>query len=691
MKTYAASDIRNVSLISHGGHGTTSLGEAILFDTKATTRLGSVDAGNSVLDFEPEELERKSSITAGIASAEYKGKRLNLLDVPGSADFVGDTTNALNVCDGVVCVVSAPDGVEVRTEALWQRAARRELPTAVFINKMDRERADFDRCLEEIRRDLSPSVTPITIPIGKEGSFRGVVDLLSNRALLYSNDGSGSFQAQDVPADLADRVSELREKLVEEIAGSDEELMEKYFDEGDLGPNDLFKGLAKGIRAGLIYPAFAGSATQNIGVQPLLDLIVQTFPGADEVPPAQSADGKSQREPKPDVPFSAFVFKTIADQFAGQLSVFRVVSGTIHSDGTFLNATQGEKERFGAIVAIHGREQKPVEQAGPGDIVAVAKLKTTHTGDTLCDEAHAIVYAPQAPPRPVATFAVKPKKKGEEEKIFSGLARLREEDPSLHIERDPNSGETLLSGMGQVHIEVTLKKLLRKFKVEAELELPRIAYRETIKGKADNVTYRHKKQTGGRGQFGECTIALTPLPRGGGFEFEDGVVGGAIPRQYIPAVEKGVHERMVEGVVAGYPVVDVKVRLFDGKFHAVDSSEMAFKIAGRMAFKKAFEQAKPILLEPIWGMTITIPNENVGDIMGDISGRRGKVLGMEDQGKYTLVKAQVPLSEVQTYSSDLRSMTSGRGTFEMAFDHYEEMPNELAHKITAAYVAHEED
>ena len=690
MSNETASDIRNVALISHGGHGTTSLGEAIVYNAKTTTRLGSVDDGNSTLDFEPEEIERRSSTSAGIASCSHKGKRMTLIDLPGSADFVGDTKPGLRVSDACVVVISSVDGVEVRTEALWNQAAELNKPRAVFFNKMDRERADFDVALQGAQNDLSPSIIPLTIPIGKEATFKGVVDLLSNKALVYERDGSGNHSIEDIPADLADTAAELREKLIEEVAGSDEELLEKYFDEGDLSEADLRRGLESGIREGLIFPALVGSATLNIGVQPLMDLIAGSFPGADQTQPATSADGEQTRKPDPDEPFSAYVFKTIADQFAGQLSVFRVLSGTLKSDGTFFNATKDEKERYGSILSVQGKEQKPVGMASVGDIVALAKLKNTATGDTLCSEGNIIVYPGYDPPPAVATYAVKATKKGEEDKVFGGLARLREEDPSILLTRNASTNETLLSGTGQVHIEVTLKKLARKFKVSAILELPVIPYRETCKGTIDGVTYRHKKQTGGKGQFGECTIMLSPQERGAGFEFEDGIVGGAIPRQFIPAVEKGIIERMERGVIAGYPVVDVKVRLYDGKYHAVDSSEMAFKIAGSMGFKKAFEKAKPTLLEPIWLMEITVPGENTGDIMGDISGRRGRVLGMVDQGKYTQVNAHVPLSESQRYSSDLRSMTSGRGTFTSNFDHYEEVPSDLAAKIKAAFESDEE-
>ena len=689
MKSVAPNDVRNVVLLSHSGHGTTSLGDAIIFDAGTTNRLGKVDQGNSIFDVEPEEIERQSSVSAGIASCIHRGKRITLIDTPGSADFVGDTDTALAVCDAAVVVVSAVDGVEVRTESLWTKAEELNIPRALFINKMDRERADFDRVLLQLQSDLSSSITPLTIPIGKEQLFSGIVDLLSNQAYVYKPDGSGTYDVTDIPADLADTAGELREKLVEDVAGSDEQLMEKYFEEGDLGPDDLRRGLAEGIKEGLIFPAFVGSATLNIGIQPLMDLIAQSFPGADGREAAVSADGETKRAPKTDEPFSAFVFKTIADQFAGQLSVFRVLSGTIKSDGTFSNSTQDEKERYGAILSVQGREQKQVESASVGDIVAVAKLKSTRTGDTLCADNAPVVYAKPDPPLPAITFAVNAKKKGEEDKIYSGLVRLREEDPSLRISREQSTGETLLSGMGQVHIETTLKKLFRKFKVEAALVLPIIPYRETIKGTIESTTYRHKKQTGGKGQFGECTIQLSPQPRGEGFLFDDAIVGGVIPRQFIPAVEKGIQERMIRGVIAGYPVVDVKVRLFDGKYHAVDSSEMAFKIAGSMCFKKAFEMAKPTLLEPIWEMQITVPNDSVGDIMGDISSRRGKVLGMEDRGRYTTVGALVPLNESQTYSNDLRSMTSGRGTFTMEFAQYEEMPNELAQKVYAAF--HDED
>lgn len=691
MKSIPPSEVRNVALISHGGHGTTSLGEAMLFCTGETSRLGSVDAGNSNFDTEPEEIDRKSSVSAGIASCEHKGRRVTIIDTPGSADFIGDTDAALRVVDAAVLVVSAVDGMEVRTESLWNRANRLGLPRAVFINKLDRERGDFERTLAELQADLSGAITPLTIPIGAESHFEGIVDLLSGKALYYAKDGSGSFEVRPVPAELSERVHDMREKLVEDVAGSDENLMEKYFDNGDLGPDDLRRGLRAAIAAGLIFPAMAGSATLNMGVHPLLDLIAEAFPGADGRPAATSADGHSARESSASAPFSAFVFKTVADQFAGQLSVFRVLSGTIESDGHFLNSSRGERERYGAILSLQGKEQKAIPQASVGDIVAVAKLKATATGDTLCDEHAPILYAPVEPPKPVITFAIKAAKKGDEEKIFSGLARLREEDISIHLGREQGTGETLLSGMGQVHIEVILKKLARKFKVDATLHLPVIPYRETIRKAVEHITYRHKKQTGGKGQFGECTISVAPLPRGGGFEFEDAIVGGAIPRQFIPAVEKGIVERMERGVVAGFPVVDVKVRLTDGKFHAVDSSEMAFKIAGSMAFRRGFEEANPVLLEPVYEMSITVPKDNVGDVMGDVSSRRGKVLGMEEAGKYTRVKAQVPLSECQTYSNELRSMTSGRGTFSMHFDHYQQLPTDLAQKVMDQFVREEEE
>jgi elongation factor G len=691
MKNIAPSDIRNVSLISHGGHGTTSLGEAILFNAGATTRLGSVDQGTSTFDIEAEEVDRRSSVSMGLASCKHRNKRITMVDTPGSADFVGDTDISLRVCDGAVVVISAVDGVEVRTETLWHRAHKLGVARVVFINKLDRERADFDRAMDEAQSELSSSITAVTIPIGKESSLEGIVDLLSNRALIYSQAGSGQFEAAEIPADMADRVETMRERLVEEIAGSDETLMDKYFEEGDLGPDDLRRGLATAIKDGLIFPAFAGSATKNIGVQPLMDLLSQSFPGADERPPAVSADGEDSREPSPDAPFSGFVFKTIADQFAGQLSVFRVMSGTLRSDGTFYNSSKREKERYGTILSVQGKGQKALEEATVGDIVAVAKLKNTRTGDTICDDSSPIEYPEVEPPRPVITYAVKALNKGDVDKIYGGLARLREEDISIRLGRSQGTGETLLSGMGQVHIEVVLKKLLRKFKVEATLELPIIPYKETIKSTVANETYRHKKQTGGKGQFGECTISLSPKARGEGFEFENGIVGGAIPRQFIPAVEKGVMERMDRGVLAGFRVVDITVRLFDGKFHPVDSSEMAFKIAGAMAFKSAFEKAKPILLEPVWELAVIAPKENVGDIMGDISGRRGKVLGMEDRGKYTEVKAQVPLREIQTYSNDLRSMTSGRGSFEMEFDHYQELSGDLTQQVITEYKEAEGD
>jgi elongation factor G len=691
MRSVVANDVRNIVFVSHAGHGTTSLGDAMLFCAQETTRLGKVDDGTSAFDFEPEEIKRQSSISTGIASCMHKGKRLTILDVPGSADFVGDADASVRVADGAVLVVSSVDGVEVRSEKLWQLVSDLELPRAVFLNKIDRERASFDRTLKEIQKDLSGSVTPLTIPIGSEKGFIGVVDLLANKAMIYKKDGSGNYDIKDVPADMVEQVNSMREALVEEVAGSNELLMEKYFKEGDLSSDDLRMGLKTGIKEGMIFPAFAGSASLNIGTQPLMDILSDSFPGSDECKASVSEDGKEEREANVNAPFSGFVFKTIADQFAGQLSVFRVLSGSIDTDSSFLNSSSDEKERFGQILFVQGKEQKSVNKASVGDIVAVAKLKNTGTGDTICVGTRPLVYTRIEPPQPVVTFAIIAKDKGEEDKIYSGLVRLREEDVSLSIGRDQTTGETLLSGMGQVHIETTLKKLFRKFKVEADISLPTIPYRETIKGSADSVTYRHKKQTGGKGQFGECTIAMSPSSRGEGFEFENGIVGGSIPRQFIPAVEKGIMERMVRGVISGYPIVDVKVRLYDGKYHAVDSSEMAFKIAGSMCFRDAFEQSTPILLEPIWIMEITVPGDNVGDIMGDISSRRGRVLGMEDKGKYTLIKAQIPLAEVQTYSNDLRSLTSGRGSFLMDFDHYEEMPREEAEKIIAAFSGEEEE
>lgn len=696
MKKYGTDDIRNVALLSHGGHGTTSLGEAILFNSGAINRLGSVDAGSSVLDFEEEEQNRKSSIAAGVASCEFNQTKLNIIDLPGLADFVGDVNGAMRVADGAVLVVSAVDGVEVRTERLWSAAGEHGMARAIFINKMDRERANFQDTLDDIRDTLGVAPVTLTVPIGAEGNLRGVVDLIDNRALYYSGDGTGEPQVGDIPADIADEITELREAFVEDIAGTNEALMEHYFEEGGLDGDTIRKALGPALRNGLIVPVFAGSATGNVGVDQLMRFISGVMPSPADCDPVVGRRAGGEEEVSfqnhDDAPFSAFVFKTMADKYTGQLSLMRIYSGSITSDTAVHNATQDHAERFGSLLALRGKEQTTLESAHCGDIIAVAKLKSTSTGDTLSLNNAPIVYSPIQNPPPAITLAIKAARQGDEDKVYQGLLKLAEADPSLRLTRDADSG-TLLSGMGQLHIDATLKKLASKYNVSATTATPKIPYRETIRGSVTDVRYRHKKQSGGKGQFAEVLIDITPQERGAGFDFEDAIVGGAIPRGFVPAVEKGVVETMGRGVLAGYPVVDVKVRLHDGKHHEVDSSEMAFKIAASRAFKDAVrsDKARAVLLEPVMQMEVTVPEENLGDVMGDLSSRRGRPMGMEARGKYQVIKAQAPMSEVLRYSPDLRSMTGGRGDFVMRMSHYEQVPRDISAKLMASFTDEDDD
>ena len=689
MKKYASADIRNIALISHGQHGTTSLADSMLYVAGTTTRLGSVDAGNSTFDYDEEARERKSSVSAGIGYCEYGGKKFNIVDLPGLADFVGDVDGALRAVDAVVLVVSAVDGVEVRTERLWTQAGERGLPRAIFINKMDRDRADFDRTVADVSDALGITPLALTTPIGQEGSFNGVINLLTNEALIYERDDSTQFEVALIPSDLAAATRAAREALVEDVAGTDEELMEHYFEEGNLDADTLRTALRPAFRTEFVNPLFVGSATMNIGVAPLMDFIATTFPTPLDGEPVQGVNPTTGTPasftPDPDSPLSAYVFKTIADKYTGRLAVMRVYSGTLSSDTSVHNTSRDHGERIGSLIALQGSEHTQVGEAPCGDIVAVAKLKDTHTGDTLCGEAH-IAYPGVETPPPAMTLAIGAERQGEEDKIYQALVKLAEEDPSLQLSRDPASG-TLLGGMGQLHIDSTLRKLNNKFNLQANTSLPKIAYRETIRGAVTDVRYRHKKQTGGKGQFAEVVIDIGPNGRGEGYSFEDAIVGGAIPRGFIPAVDKGIHEVMDAGVLAGYPVVDINVKLHDGKYHDVDSSEMAFKIAARMAFKQAMRdpKARACLLEPIVELEIAVPEDAMGDVMGDLSSRRGRPMGMEARGRYQVIKAQAPEAEVMRYAPDLRSMTGGRGDFVKHFSHYEEVPRDIAEKLMASF------
>jgi elongation factor G len=576
--------------------------------------------------------------------------------------------------------------VEFQTEKVWEAAEEYTLPRLIFINKMDRERANFENAINSVKEKLGKKATPLFIPIGAEDKFKGIIDLMQMKALFFE-DPKGKPKAGEIPAELADQAKKYREAMTEDIAECDEALMDKYLESGELTAEELKTGLRKGVVAGAIFPAVCGVANRNIGIAPLMDLIVAAMPSpldrgdAKGKNPSTGADEK--RNPEEKAPFSAFVFKTISDPFAGRLTLFRVYSGTASSDGNFYNPTRKTTERFGNIFYLDGKNQRPGESVIPGDMAAVAKLKETYTGDTMTEEKNPIQYEKVPPIPAIISFAVQPKSKGDEEKIMSGLNRLVEEDPTLNYRRDEQTREIILSGMGQVHIEIAVEKMKRKFGVEVTLTTPKVPYKETLKGKT-TVQGRYKKQSGGRGQFGDTWLEIEPLPRGGGFEFADKIVGGAIPRNYIPAVEKGIVEAMLEGVLAGYPVVDVKVSLFDGSFHTVDSSEMAFKIAGSMGFKKGVEQCNPTLLEPIVNIDIEIPDEYMGDVIGDLNSRRGRVIGMEPKGHNQIIKGQVPLAEILRYAPDLRSITSGRGTFTYTHSHYEEVPPMIAEKIIAA-------
>ena len=673
---------RNIALVSHGGAGKTSLAEVILFKTGVTKRIGRVEDGNTVMDFEPEELKRNASLSSGFGQYVWDKHTVTVIDTPGDQNFFTDTKLGVQAADSAIVLVDAVDGVKVQTEQAMDFAKDFNTPCMIFINKLDRERADFDRTLQDITNSLELKPITLQLPIGSEENFKGVVDLVAMKAYTY--DESGRATAGDIPDDMQDLVESEREKLIEDVAEADDELIERYLEGEDLSDEEIKNALKTGVLSRTFAPVLCGSAIKGIGIDLFMDFINSCMPSPLESPPKAgiNPDDNSEvmREPDPDAPFSGFVFKTIADPYAGRLSIFKVVSGTLGSEGNFYNTTKETKERFNQLLTLSGKDQKPATEAGPGAIVAVAKLKETTTGDTLCDDANKVIYTCAEPLPPLIAFALEPKTKGDEDKIFGSLSKLLEEDIALVLDRNAETKEILLSGSGQVHIEATVEKLKRKFNVEVNLNTPKVPYKETIKKKV-RMQGKHKKQSGGHGQYGDCWIDMEPLPRGSGFEFVDGVVGGVIPRQYIPAVEKGILEACPKGVIAGFPCIDFRVTLNDGSFHAVDSSEMAFKIAGSLAFKKAAEAANPVLLEPIMKVTITTPDEHMGDIMGDLNGRRGRVLGMDSAGKNQVINAQVPMSEFLTYAPDLRSMTGGRGMFAMEFSHYDEVPVQMAEKI----------
>ena len=686
MSSLEVAKIRNVAIVAHGGAGKTTLTEAILFDAAATSRLGKVEDGTTVTDFDEDEIKRRMSISSALAFCEWKGHKLNLLDTPGASIYLTDTRNCLRVVDAALVLVSGVSGVKVQTEKVWAHAEAGGIARIIFINKLDQERADFFRVLEDVRKNLCPVATPVQLPIGSEASFTGVVDLLRMKALTYQGIGTGKISEGEISSEIKPRAEELRAALVEAVAESDDKLLEKYLEEGTLSAEELKVGLKRGILAGRFVPVLCGSALKNIGVQPLLDLVTEAFPSPADRPAVEGIDPRNGdrlvRESREGAPLSALVFKTMADPYAGKITMFRVYSGMFSSDSAVYNVNKGSKERIGQVVLLRGKQQIPVPAVGPGDLGAVVKLKETGTGDTLCDERSPIRLPPIDIPSPIIEYAIVPKARGDEEKMSAGLQRLREEDPSLQVRRDLQTKEVILCGMGKAHLEIAVDRLRRKFGVDVLMKTPRVPYRETIHGSTE-VQGRHKKQSGGRGQYGDCWVRLDPLPRGGGYEFVNEIVGGVIPRQYIPAVEKGIVEAMEAGALAGYPVVDVKVSLYDGSYHTVDSSEMAFKIAGSIAFKKGVLQATPGLLEPIMMAEVAVPDECMGDVIGDLNSKRGRVLGVEAKGKGQTIKTQVPLAEMLEYATQLKAITGDRGDYTMEFSHYEELPQHLKERVIA--------
>jgi elongation factor G len=685
-KDFERTHVRNVGLLSHSGGGKTSIAEAILFDTGEISRLGTVNDGTTTLDYDPDEVKRHITINAALGFCEWKRHRITLIDTPGAANFIADTYGALRVMDGALLLISAESGVKAQTERVWQWVEQYGLPCVVVMNEMDHERASFAQALATAQKAFDNKLVPVQVPIGEGAQFRGVIDLIRMRAFVYQPDLSGSVEETEIPEAQRELAYQYRNQLIERVAESDDELLEKYLEEGELSTEALSPALRAATLRGTLAPMAVASALRNIGIHPLLDAVVDFLPSPLERPPVTGTRPRSTeavvRTPSEKEPFAALVFKTIADPYAGKLSLFRVFSGHVTSDSVVYNATRDERERIGQIFMLQGKTQTPVGEASVGDIVAVAKLKTTTTGDSLCDEKDPVVLPAIEFPKPAISFAVEPKSKADEEKVSQGLARLMEEDPTLQVGRDAQTRELLVSGLGEQHLEVVVDRLRRKFGCDVDMKTPRVPYKETIRG-STKVQGRYKRQSGGRGQYGDCWLEIEPLPRSGGFEFVDKIVGGVIPRNYIPSVEKGVQEAMERGPLAGYPMVDIRVTVYDGSFHPVDSSDMAFKIAGSMGFKKGVTQADPVILEPIMMMEIVVPEENMGDVIGDLNARRGRVLGMDGAGNTKVIRAQVPMAEVLRYASNLRSMTGGRGNFSMEFSHYEEVPPHLAERIIA--------
>ncbi|WP_027357421.1 elongation factor G [Desulfofundulus thermocisternus] len=660
MKNYQTSQIRNIGVVAHGGAGKTSLVEAMLFNTGAISRLGRVEDGTTTSDYHPEEINRQVTIHTSLVPCEWQNHKLNLLDTPGYSDFIGEVYGVLRVVETALFVVSAVDGVQVQTEVIWDLLKDNQ-SRLIFINKMDRENANFFKVLDDLQAKFNANFAPVQLPIGQANNFTGIVDLIEQKAYSFEN---GKTKEIDVPSELASEISSYREKLIEAAVEADDELMMKYLEGEELSGEEIKQGLQKGVSTGKVVPILCGSATKNMGITSLMDFLVVNCPA----PPVHEG-----------APFSGLVFKTLADPYVGKMNFIRVFSGTLKSDTVVLNSTREKTEKIGQILYVRGKNSIPTTEVPTGDIAVLVKLQDTSTGDTLCDKDHPVKLERINFPEPTLTVAIQPKSKGDEDKLGDALSKLLEEDPTVRVEKNTETKQTLLTGMGELHLDILLERLKRKYGVDVSMDSPKVPYRETIRAEV-KVEGKHKKQTGGRGQYGHVWLRLEPLADAP-FEFTEEIFGGAVPKQYIPAVEKGVREAMQEGVLAGYPVTGVKVVLYDGSFHPVDSSELAFKIAASMAFKKGQQQAKPVLLEPIMEVEVTVPESFMGDIISDFNTKRGRILGMEAAGKNSRVRALVPLAEMYRYAIDLKSMTQGRGSFRMSFYSYEEVPARLAEEI----------
>ena len=683
---YDSSQIRNVVLVGHGGCGKTSLAEAMLFLSGATNRLGNTVNRTSVLDFEPEEQKRQGTIGTSLAWTEHNGHKINLLDTPGDQNFIFDSFNAMRGADAAVIVLSAPDGVEVQTERVYNQAKALGLPVIFFINKNDRERADAAGCVNELEEVLGVSPVPLQVPIGSESTFKGIISLFQKKALIYKNDGSGSYEKTDIPEDLEDEVEGAWEKLVETVAETDEDLLMEYLDTFELSDEQVRGAFRAALKRGEIAPVIYGSATSCIGALGLLDLITWALPSPLERGSIDAMDGENLVEitPDPDGEFIAQVIRTSIDAVAGKISIFRIFSGRPPGDSSVYNTTRVASERFGGLYTLRGRDRSPVPIPACGDILSVSKLKSTTTGDTLTTPGSTIQLERITYPAPMMSYVIQPASKGAESKLKIALERMLDEDPTLSTTFEDLTHQMVLQGMGQAHLDMSIERMKRKYKVDVTASLPPVPYRETIQRRVNGIEGKHKKQTGGAGQFGVCYLNVEPLDSGEGFQFVDRIVGGSIPRQLIPSVEKGIKKRMNNGFLAGYPIVDVRVEVYDGKYHPVDSKDVAFQMAGSKGLKAAFEKGGTRLLEPIYEMEIAVPTEVMGDIMGDITSRRGRVMGMEPKGKNTIIKALCPLVEIQQYAPLLRGMTGGKGTFTMQLSSYESVPSHLIRKVISS-------